>query len=280
MESLKKEKRDKNFVNKYLFFLNNRAFALPFFPLPAVSGMMGEYFAPDEFFVHVHIYFGGRDAFVTEHLLYGSQIGSPFQQMCCKRVPQRVRADLFPDAAAFALLAYDMENHGSCQPPAPPVEKQDVFVSFFYGQPPPILQVQAYFVQGGLGNGNQPLFVSFSLDDDKFFFRIELRESEIDQFRYPQSRSVHHFDNGFVALAFGQREVKGGEQPFDFLYGKYFGQFQSQLGAFQPGVGLRMGSVVTSSRLVTFTVALFSTLPLGVAFLFTLTFSSTVPVVL
>ena len=29
--------------------------------------------------VDVYVYFGGGDAFVTEHLLYGKEIGTPFE---------------------------------------------------------------------------------------------------------------------------------------------------------------------------------------------------------
>lgn len=53
--------------------------------------MIGEDFLAQMGFVKVEIKFGGRYALMTEHLLYGSQIGSSFEQMSRKRMTESVR---------------------------------------------------------------------------------------------------------------------------------------------------------------------------------------------
>ena len=45
--------------------------------------------------VDVDVDFGGGDTFVSEHLLNGAQVGTPFEQVGGKRVAQGVWAYLF-----------------------------------------------------------------------------------------------------------------------------------------------------------------------------------------
>ena len=55
--------------------------------------------------VEMEIYLRGGDALVSEHLLYGSQIGSAFEQMCCERMPQGMRRDSLTDAGLLGEIA-------------------------------------------------------------------------------------------------------------------------------------------------------------------------------
>ena len=50
---------------------------------------------PEIVAVEVGVYFGGRDGFVTQHLLHGAKVGTPFDEVRGKRMPERVWADRF-----------------------------------------------------------------------------------------------------------------------------------------------------------------------------------------
>ena len=57
--------------------------------------MVSEDFAAQRRTVDVHIHLGGGYRLVSEHLLYGTQVGSSLKQMCGKAVAQGVRAHRF-----------------------------------------------------------------------------------------------------------------------------------------------------------------------------------------
>src|SRR5215207_6751116 len=43
--------------------------------------------------VHVCVDLGRSDVSVAEHFLHGSEVGAAFEQVCCKRMAQRMRGD-------------------------------------------------------------------------------------------------------------------------------------------------------------------------------------------
>lgn len=47
----------------------------------------------EKFPVKMRIDLGGRNAFMSQHFLYGTEVGAPFDQMCGERVPERVRGN-------------------------------------------------------------------------------------------------------------------------------------------------------------------------------------------
>ena len=63
--------------------------------------------------VNVDVDFGGGNAFVTEHLLYGTKVGSAFKQVCRKGVSQCVWADFAFDSGEVGKLFYDFENRNA-----------------------------------------------------------------------------------------------------------------------------------------------------------------------
>ena len=67
-----------------------------------VARVVGEYLAAQQGIVEMYVDFGGGDAFVAEHLLYGTQVGASFEQVGGKTVAQGVGADVFLNAAGLA----------------------------------------------------------------------------------------------------------------------------------------------------------------------------------
>lgn len=48
---------------------------------------------------------------VTQHLLYSEQVGTAFEQMCGKAMPESVGADGLGDAIFLSQVFHDEENH-------------------------------------------------------------------------------------------------------------------------------------------------------------------------
>lgn len=55
--------------------------------------------------------FSGANAGVTEHLLYGQQIGAAFQKMGSEAMPEGVRTDGLGDTISFCQVFDNQENH-------------------------------------------------------------------------------------------------------------------------------------------------------------------------
>ncbi len=169
---------------------------------------MGKYFAAQECVVEMYIYLGGSDAFVSQHLLYSPQVGSAFEQVGGEAVAQSVGADVFLNAAGFALFFDNVEYHDPAQPSSPTVEKENVFIAFLGGDVASVFLIKFYFVQVVLRDGYKALFAAFALDDDIFVFKLYLGDTQPYEFRYPQAAIVHRFYDSPVALALGQGHIE------------------------------------------------------------------------
>ena len=53
----------------------------------------------------VRVNLGCPNIAVSEHGLYAAQIGASFQEVCCKRVPQHMRAEILKNASRFAVYS-------------------------------------------------------------------------------------------------------------------------------------------------------------------------------
>ena len=61
--------------------------------------------------VDVGVDLGGEDALVTEHLLYGAEVGPVLDEMGGERVAEGVRGYLFGNACSLALTLDYQEYH-------------------------------------------------------------------------------------------------------------------------------------------------------------------------
>ena len=66
--------------------------------------------------IQMGVYFGGGNAFVAQHFLYSSEIGAAFDEMGCKRMPQRMRADHFLYPGELCQLFDHHKNINPAQP--------------------------------------------------------------------------------------------------------------------------------------------------------------------
>lgn len=83
--------------------------------------------AADVVFVQMGVNLSGSDAFVSEHLLYGAEVGASFHEVGGEGVPEGVRADGLFDACLLRPLFHEYEDHFTGEVAAAAVEKHVVF---------------------------------------------------------------------------------------------------------------------------------------------------------
>lgn len=132
-----------------------------------VAGVVEEDFLAEAGVVDVDVDFGCGDAFVAEHLLDSSQVGSPFEQMCGEGVAQGMGRYGFAYACGFGKPANHDEHHLTGQRAATAAEKHDVACLGFlgHGSTAP-LGVGFYRVDGHRRHRHHALFVTFAPDDE------------------------------------------------------------------------------------------------------------------
>ena len=69
------------------------------------------HFLSKERAVDMYVDFGGGDALMSEHFLYGAQIGAALEKMRGKGMTEGVRTDVFPEAALAAEFLNELEYH-------------------------------------------------------------------------------------------------------------------------------------------------------------------------
>ena len=63
---------------------------------------------------------------VTEHLLYGKEIGAPFEEMSGETMPEGMGTDGFVDAILLGKFFHDEKDHLACETCASAVEEDRV----------------------------------------------------------------------------------------------------------------------------------------------------------
>ena len=106
---------------------------------------------------------GGGDAFVSEHLLHGAEVGAALDEVRGEGVPERVRTHRFVDACRCHPLLHEHEDHlaGEVRPPA--VQEDVILLAFFDFQQLTIaVNVKVNHLHGRRPDGNQSLFAALA----------------------------------------------------------------------------------------------------------------------
>lgn len=107
-----KEYRDKNVGEA------EKAHSLParvWFALVDITWMTEQYLFAQMGCVHVHVYLRRGKALVSEHVLYGTQIGTSLEQMCGKTVAEGVGRNLLLYAGLGGIPLYEHEERDAGQ---------------------------------------------------------------------------------------------------------------------------------------------------------------------
>lgn len=195
-----------------------------------IAGMMFQDLLAERLAVDMRIDLGSRDFLVAEHLLDGPQVGAAFQQVRGKRMAEGMWADPFMDTSQGDLLLDDVEDHDPRERGAPAVEKQDVLEAFLGYDLDPVLEIVVDLMERCLGNGYQTLLVALAQDPNEALFGVDIRVSQVDQFRYAQPAAVENLQHGPVAVPFRLGKIDRGDDPVDLVNGQDLGQAQADLG--------------------------------------------------
>ena len=114
---------------------------------------------------------------VSEHLLYGKQVGTAFKQVGGKAMPKRVWADDFVDAVFFGEFFHDVEDHLTGEACASTVQKDRVS-EFGFGcdVQPRSLDVLVEDFQAAVADGNKPFLAALADDAQEAVFLIDIAD--------------------------------------------------------------------------------------------------------
>ena len=83
----------------------------------------------DVILVQMRVNFCGRDAFMTQHLLHGAQVGASLHQVRGKRMAEGVRTDLLFNTGILGPLLDQHEHHFAREVAAATVQEDIVLLA-------------------------------------------------------------------------------------------------------------------------------------------------------
>ena len=196
-------------------------------------GVVLEDFLAQRLAVDVRINLGGSDFLVPQHRLDGAEVGPALEEVRREGVAEGVRADGLVDTRERGLLLDDGEDHDAGEGRAATVEEKVVLEAGLGGDGLAVGQVEADFVEGGLGDGDEALLAALAPDTDKLFLGINVAVPEVYQLGDTEAAAVEHLEHGAVAVALGLAEVDAGEDGVDFIDGEDLGEAHPNLGGFE-----------------------------------------------
>ena len=180
---------------------------------------------PEVFPVEMGINLGGCDAFVSEHLLDGAQVGAAFYQVGGKGVAEGMRGDVLGDPRQADQVFEEQEDHHAGELAAAAVEEEDVFIPGFYRlMGPDLVGIDADIFCGRIADGNQSLLIAFADDPDIADFEIETGDAEIDHLADTESAAVHGFEDRLIAATFRFAQIDTADDRLDLVKTKHIGK--------------------------------------------------------
>ena len=112
--------------------------------------------------VDMGIDLSGHDRLMPEHFLYGPQVGTGFDHVCRKRVPEGMRTDLFHYTCFTGKIPDDREYHCSGEFSSPAVQKHYIFV-IDYRKPLSVNLIKINLLKGLFADRHKPLLIALAL---------------------------------------------------------------------------------------------------------------------
>ena len=178
-----------------------------------------------ELAVDVGVELGGAYAFVAEHGLYGSEVGTALEEVGGKGVAQGVGGDGARDAGTGGQHLYGVE-HGDAREVLATAEREEevVVLAGFGGDVATVVEPELQLAHGTGRHGHETLFGTFAYDVEEGVGGVDVGEGEVAEFADAQTAAVEEFDDGAVAVACGFGEVDGGLECVDLGYGEHGGE--------------------------------------------------------
>ena len=131
----------------------------------------------------MRIDFRRAHAGVAEHLLDGEQVGTAFEQMCGKTVPESMRTDGFGDAVSFRQVLDNQENHLARQSRATAVEENGVGeFEFRSNMQPCAFNVLEQDFQAAVADGYEPFLAALANDAEEAIVSVNIADLQSDEF--------------------------------------------------------------------------------------------------
>ena len=168
---------------------------------------------------------GGGEAFVTQHFLHGTEVGTVLHQFGGEAVAEAVWRHILVQAGLVDSLLDELEDRHAGEVVATEVEEDVLFLAglgseLAAGGVDIVLQkVQRMGV-----DGHPALFIAFADDLQHFLFGVDVGETEIDQLGDPKATTVEHFDDDIVAVLPWKATVEGVLYGGDILVSEHVGQ--------------------------------------------------------
>ena len=101
-----------------------------------------------------------------------------------------MRADGFLEPDGIGQLFDDMEDHNAGNVLASFADENEVFEPRFDGRQVTVDEIKTQFLDGSGGDGNQPLFASFSFYFDESFVQIKVRNFQMAELGNTKSATI------------------------------------------------------------------------------------------
>ena len=158
----------------------------PLFAVLYIAGMMFYDFTALSVPVNMCVNFCCSDRFVTQHTLYGAQVGASFKQVGGKGMAEGVRTDVFGDAGLLRQFLDEMEYHDARDIFAPACQEYIVLeVLLDFPASIAVHEPVPYLLDGTGRYGYKALFAALTFYLDEAFVEIQVGDFQVAQFRYP-----------------------------------------------------------------------------------------------
>ena len=105
-------------------------------------------------------------------------------------MPECMWADVLLESDSVGQLFDDVEDHDAGNVLASFADEHEVFEPRFDGRQVTVDEIKTQFLDGSRGDGNQPLFASFSFDFDESFVQIKVRNFQMAELGNTKSATI------------------------------------------------------------------------------------------
>src|SRR3954453_9543406 len=148
----------------------------------------------------VRVHLRRRDVGVAEHLLHGTQVAAPRQQVGGEAVAQRVRAHAAGEAGRAGVALDDLVEALAAQRAAAEVDEELRLMTIADQLPATAAQVDADRRDRLAAERHDALLAALAAGSQEALVQIDVADLQADRLRSPQTAPVHRLEQGAVAL--------------------------------------------------------------------------------
>ena len=194
---------------------------------------------------------GSGKAFVAQHFLHGTEVGTILHQFCCETVAEAVGRNVLVQACLLDSLLDELKDGNAGEMVTAKVEKN---IFLFAGLRCELaadgMDIVIEQMQGMGVDGYPSLFVALAYDLEHFLLEIDVGEFEIDQFGDAKTTTIKHFDDDVVAGGTRKTAVKCILNSRYILVGEHVGQMHRTVGHVDQFSGIFGNDILDDQHLI------------------------------